>query len=225
MTLSNRAAAVTRGAGEPSLTPRRAATRDRLVRAAQEVFAERGFHGASVEDICERAEFTRGAFYSNFSSKDELVLEIAARYSERLLAGVAEIAERDDLDPSQIVQAVLGVWTSDRREREMWFLLHTEFTLHAIRDRRVGRSWARQQAGVRTSLARLVDEVCRRRGLTMSVDSDDFARVAMALFTSGTSQHLLEPRTVADGALGATFLPLILDATTSPAPTPSRSGA
>lgn len=197
-------------------SPRRAATRDRLVVAAQEVFAERGFHGASVEDICERAQFTRGAFYSNFSSKDELVLEISARYSGRLLAAIAEVADQGDLDPTQIVTAVLGVWTRDRREREMWFLLQSEFTLHAIRDREVGKAWARHQAGVRTGLARLVDEVCRRHHLTLRVTSADFARVAMALFSSGTSQHLLEPRALAEGALAATFLPLILEATTTP---------
>jgi AcrR family transcriptional regulator len=202
---------------ERPVSRRRAATRDRLVGAAQEVFAERGFHGASVEDICDRAQFTRGAFYSNFSSKDELVLEISARYADRLLAGIAEIAEQDDLDPTQIVTAVLGVWTRDRREREMWFLLQTEFTLHAIRDREVGRAWARHQASVRRGLAGLVDEVCRRRHLTLGVTSQDFARVAMALFSAGTSQHLLEPRS---RAVGATFLPLILEAATSTEPGP-----
>jgi AcrR family transcriptional regulator len=58
---------------EPRISARRQATRERVLEAAGEVFAERGFHGASVEDICERAGFTRGAFYSNFSSKDDLV--------------------------------------------------------------------------------------------------------------------------------------------------------
>jgi len=53
---------------------RRSNTRARLLEGALEVFAERGFHGASVEDICERAGFTRGAFYSNFSDRSELVL-------------------------------------------------------------------------------------------------------------------------------------------------------
>lgn len=197
---------------ETSLTPRRAATRDRLIDAAREVFAERGFHGASVEDLCERAGFTRGAFYSNFSSKDDLVLEISQRYSERLLAGVAEVAARDDLTPAEVVQAVLTAWTSDRRERRLWWLLQTEFTLHAVRDTAAGRSWATQQAGVRTSLARLVAETAARRGLTLPVSADDFARAAMALAAAGTGQHLLEPRTQPDGALAARVLPVLLGA-------------
>ena len=56
------------------ISARRSATRDRLVDAALGVFAEKGVVGASVEEISEAAGFTRGAFYSNFESKDELCL-------------------------------------------------------------------------------------------------------------------------------------------------------
>ena len=51
----------------------RAATRAKLIESAGEVFAERGFYGASVEEITERAGFSRGAFYSNFASREELL--------------------------------------------------------------------------------------------------------------------------------------------------------
>ena len=53
-----------------------ARTRKALVRAAGEVFVERGFQRASVEAIAERAGFTRGAFYSNFASKEEVFAEL-----------------------------------------------------------------------------------------------------------------------------------------------------
>ncbi|MDN5559707.1 MAG: TetR/AcrR family transcriptional regulator [Ruaniaceae bacterium] len=57
-------------------TPRREATRRRLVDAAVQEFAAHGIDATSVETICESAGFTRGAFYSNFADKDELVLAI-----------------------------------------------------------------------------------------------------------------------------------------------------
>src|SRR4029079_385718 len=72
---------------EPSrVTARRAQTRDRLMAAAISIFAARGIIGASVEEICEAAGFTRGAFYSNFADKDALVLallqaDIAGQYA------------------------------------------------------------------------------------------------------------------------------------------------
>lgn len=55
---------------------RQAQTRAALIAAAGEVFLERGFASASVEEITARAGFTRGAFYSNFASKEELLTEL-----------------------------------------------------------------------------------------------------------------------------------------------------
>ncbi len=56
------------------LSPRRQQTRSTLVRAGTMVFAVKGIAGASIEEICEAGGLTRGAFYSNFSSRDDLVL-------------------------------------------------------------------------------------------------------------------------------------------------------
>ena len=64
---------------------RREATRQRVLDAAREVFAERGVIGGTVEDICEAAGFTRGAFYSNFTDKADVVRALLAREHGRLL--------------------------------------------------------------------------------------------------------------------------------------------
>src|SRR6266567_1315782 len=69
------------------LTPerRRELTKTALVDAAAEVFARRGFEGASLEEIAETAGFTRGAIYSNFGSKEDLLLAVVERYNQTLL--------------------------------------------------------------------------------------------------------------------------------------------
>lgn len=66
----------------------RAETRARLLEAAAEVIAARGLDGASIDEITERAGFTRGAFYSNFSGKPELLVELC---EQRLLDYADEI--------------------------------------------------------------------------------------------------------------------------------------
>ena len=71
-------------------TRRRENTRARLMDAAAEVFAEVGMDAASVEAVCERAGFTRGAFYSNFASKDELFLALCERSAATTIAAVRE---------------------------------------------------------------------------------------------------------------------------------------
>jgi AcrR family transcriptional regulator len=59
---------------EKRVTKRRAETRQRLLQAALEVFAQEGFGRSTVDQVCARAGYTRGAFYSNFATLDELFL-------------------------------------------------------------------------------------------------------------------------------------------------------
>ena len=208
---------VTSATGGPTATrrsARREATRTRLMQAAVDVFAERGFHGASVEDICERAGFTRGAFYSNFSSKDDLVLALYDQHIDRLSARVESLAGRDTADPGTILEGVFDVWSHSPREQARWFLLQTEFTLHAIRDKQAGRAWARQQAKVRARLTDLVERIAERHGVRLSVTPEEFVRLGLAIYQGGMAQHLLEPRAVRRGALERRFLPLVLQAVT-----------
>jgi len=54
-------------------------TREKLLAAAADVFAEHGFDGASIDEIASRAGFTRGAFYSNFSDKTDLLVTLCDR--------------------------------------------------------------------------------------------------------------------------------------------------
>ncbi|MGJ3508397.1 TetR/AcrR family transcriptional regulator [Enemella sp. A6] len=75
------------------LTARRERTRERLLEAARSVFAEKGVQAASVEEICERAGFTRGAFYSNFESKNDLTLAYMVRVGDSVVAGAREAVE------------------------------------------------------------------------------------------------------------------------------------
>src|SRR5690349_22524319 len=58
---------------------KREATREEIVNAASRVFADRGYHGASLDAIAEEAGFSRGAVYYNFADKEELFLELLDR--------------------------------------------------------------------------------------------------------------------------------------------------
>src|ERR1700759_5285491 len=63
--------------------PTRDDTRDKLFEAAARVFEEQGIGGASIEAIAAAAGFTRGAFYSNFASKDELIIAMLEDHVEQ----------------------------------------------------------------------------------------------------------------------------------------------
>jgi AcrR family transcriptional regulator len=192
----------------PRVSARRQATRDRVLEAASEVFAERGFHGATVEDICERAGFTRGAFYSNFSSKDDLVVELSQRHSEALVDRIRRASKREHASAAEVLRDVFAALADDSRER--WLVLTTEFTLHAIRDTAARRAWAAQQRRVRDELVSVVDEAVSRQGLTLPMPTDLFVRAAISLAQGSMTQRLVEPRSLTVGELERTVLPILL---------------
>lgn len=191
---------------------RRSATRARLLEGALEVFAERGFHGASVEDICDRAGFTRGAFYSNFASKDELVLALFQATTDRLLEQIAALLPDLANQPGTLLDAVLGLLDEAAPDQRQWHLISTEFTLHALRQPEAAAALNQQRAMFRDQLTRLVEEIVDAGRLRLSVPPEQFVRLVIAVHEGARAQSLLEPDQVPPGSLEHTFLPLVLDA-------------
>jgi AcrR family transcriptional regulator len=195
---------------------RRSATRARLLEGALEVFAERGFHGASVEDICDRAGFTRGAFYSNFGSKDELVLALFEATTDRLLEQITALLPELANQPGTLLDAVLGLLDDAAPDQRQWHLISTEFTLHALRSPEAADALIRQRTVFRQRLTELVEEIIRTSELRLSVPADQFVRLVIAVHEGARAQSLLEPAAVPAGSLEHTFLPMVLDALSRP---------
>ncbi len=194
---------------------RRSNTRARLLEGALEVLAERGFHGASVEEICDRAGFTRGAFYSNFASKDELVLALFQASTDRLLEQISALLPELANQPGTLLDAVLSLLDEAAPDQRQWHLVSTEFTLHALRSPEAARALNQQRSMFRVRLTELVEGISKISGTSFSVPPEQFVRLVIALHEGARSQSLLEPRKVPAGSLEHTFLPMVLAAVTS----------
>lgn len=123
-----------------TVSSRRQHTRDRLVDAATGLFAEKSIEGASVEEISERAGFTRGAFYSNFDSKEELCLEIVRQSGEQLLETTRRALAVIPDSPvnaqwlEEIIAKVIAVLDVGFTLDDNWVLVRAELRLYAYRN-------------------------------------------------------------------------------------------
>jgi AcrR family transcriptional regulator len=63
-------------------------THDRIVRAALEVFVEKGYSGTRVQDIAERAGLTAGALYVHFPNRSKLLAEAVVLEGDRIIASI-----------------------------------------------------------------------------------------------------------------------------------------
>jgi AcrR family transcriptional regulator len=156
------------------VTARRAQTRDRLLVAAASVFAERGIIGASVEEICEAAGFTRGAFYSNFAGKDELVLvllqqTIRAQFAAAERAIASAKAAAGTLDAADLVSLALAAFAEGGRPGREVILTERELLLYAARQPAVREPYLDFVAECDRQLGVLIADALTYAGLEFTV--------------------------------------------------------
>jgi AcrR family transcriptional regulator len=111
---------------------RREQTRERLLEAARKTFVKKGLAATSVENIAEAAGYTRGAFYSNFDGKPELLLELLRRDHDSAQVNLRAIMEEGGT-PAEVKARVIAYYSSYFHDRDC-FLLWVEARLLAHRD-------------------------------------------------------------------------------------------
>jgi AcrR family transcriptional regulator len=198
---------------------RRAATRERPRAGAREVLAREGIQGASVEHICEQAGYTRGAFYSNFTSKDDLMLAVFDRERESMFTTLREAADPSSYAGMSVVEAIAVVM--DRflllqpQDRE-WYLVHAEFQLRGVRDDEVGREFVAAWRQVRIDFEDFLTTTLRALDLRFTVDVGHASTIIMGTYENALRQALIEGRPV-DLDLLRNTLPTLLLSVTEPA--------
>jgi AcrR family transcriptional regulator len=177
------------------VTRRRAETRQRMLDAAFEVFAERGFGRATVEEVCEAAGYSRGAFYSNFDTMDELFFALYEQRTtamvtliEQTLADIESIAHEGDLTGA--VDRILATLGADSR----WYAVNAEFTAHALRHPDVAAALARHRRAVRQALTPILETAAAGLDLPAAAGTPDLlARTIIAVHDGSLAQVLIEP--------------------------------
>lgn len=169
------------------------ATRAALIEAAADVFAERGFHAAPLEDIVARAGYTRGAFYSNFSSKEDLFIAVVEDRQRGRIAGTDEVASTADSPQGFNRDQRAHTTTIAPEERKRWVLLMMEFWLHAARTPGLHEHAARLKAHQRQATARQLEELKTSAGLDLPGSTELIAAALVALDDGFALQEVLDP--------------------------------
>lgn len=159
---------------------RRADTVERLLDAALETFADLGFAAASVEDICRRGGFTRGAFYSSFRTKDELFAALFARETGRELAQVEQQLRGLEHEADPVTAAVERCLSSFRADRP-WVLARAEFALHSARHPEAAVALAQHEDALLARVTAIIDDALGRTGLRLTLPAGQLARILLAL--------------------------------------------
>lgn len=179
----------------PSESSRRGRTRERLLDSAYEVFAAAGVRAASVEQITEHAGFTRGAFYSNFSSKEELFFALMERENAARIAVLAErledtVPSLQVFDEETLADLILDFLEGPFDNRQ-WCLVVSEFQLLAMRDRAIAAEYLEFENRFEASLREIITSALTKIGLGFSLDPAQAMRLLISVYEDAMRSAVL----------------------------------
>jgi len=183
--------------------PTRDETRDKLFEAAARVFEEQGIGGASIEAIAAAAGFTRGAFYSNFVSKDELIIAMLEDHvAQSIRRSLDLLAKHQNLD--DFLDAFKRMDRSQQDPLGRSPLLHMEMILFVARAEKRRPELAKRLRARRKLIADIVETTLKDSGRPASVNPAWTAAVVLALDDGFRLHRLIDPETTpADSFLRA----------------------
>jgi AcrR family transcriptional regulator len=156
-------------------------TRSLLLDAAEEVFAEKGFTPASLDDIARTAGYTKGAIYKHFTTKEDLFLAVSDRYWRRYFDHFTEVlASATEVGAAEL-DAVARRWRQLSLDRgaEHAALGH-EFTLYLLRNPEARERVAAKRSEVVEALADFIVKGIGRMGGSLLIPPLTFAQVLVA---------------------------------------------
>ncbi|GAA1582627.1 TetR/AcrR family transcriptional regulator [Kribbella sancticallisti] len=174
---------------------RRLRTRERLVKAAAEVVAERGFHAASVDQIAERAGLSIGALYSNFAGKDDLLLAVFDNHVHWFEKQVT--ARLDEPDLGDTVMR----WLTLTEESANQFLVFIEFWAYAVRKPNVRLQFAKRMEQMRSHVAAALEHRAEARASALPLPADLIALLGLAVGRGLALEQLADPDAVPNPAI------------------------
>jgi len=172
-------------------------TRQQLVAAAAKVFARRGYHRATVDEIASEAGFTIGALYSNFKTKEELFLAIADRQVASRVAEISAIADAATGD-REAGEAAAEQLRSFLEADPDWPLLFYEFWSLSVRNPELGDALAERRDAIRDALADTLQRVAKHLGFKLRFPAPVLATAIAASLNGLAFEQTADPDALPD---------------------------
>jgi AcrR family transcriptional regulator len=181
----------------PTRRERQGQTRELLLAAASVVFARRGYHEATVEEVAAEAGFSKGAVYSNFAGKQELFLALADREVAERIAELDALAESVEAGGDAAAEAGQRFRELLERDRD-WPLLFYEFWSFGVRNAQIQEEFAKRREAVQDALAQTLERIASQLGFELRFPAPVLAKAVGAALNGLAFERAADPGTIPD---------------------------
>jgi len=175
------------------------ATRRKLLDAAKRIFAQEGFEAARLEDIAASAGYTRGAFYANFDSKEDIFFALLEEWVGERIESVTAALRRHS-DPVENLAELRKHYALVARDRRL-VLISTEFKLYALRHPEAHARLRSRHRRIRASFGALLSDLMQSLGKPLPVEYPAASTCLSAVAEGLLLEHLVDPKTLSDDAV------------------------
>jgi AcrR family transcriptional regulator len=172
-------------------------TRRKLLDAAKQIFAKNGFEAARLEDISAGAGYTRGAFYANFKSKEDIFFALFEEWVRERIDSVTAALSRHK-DPLEKLAALRKHYAQLAQDRRL-VLISLEFKLYALRHPEAHARLRNRHRRIRACFGDLFSELLRPLGQTLPIANPAASTCLGAVAQGLLLEHLVDPKTLSDG--------------------------
>jgi AcrR family transcriptional regulator len=178
-------------------TERTEATRRKLLTAAETIFARDGFEAARLEDIAAGAGYTRGAFYANFESKEDIFFALLEEWVHKRIDSVTAVL-RKHKKPAGKLAALREHYAELAKDRHL-VLISLEFKLFALRHPEAHARLRNCHRRIRATWGDLISELLLALGRDLPVSNSGASACLGALSNGLLLEHLVDPKTLSEG--------------------------
>lgn len=167
------------------------ATREKLLTTATELIVARGVHANSINTIAEEAGFSKGAFFSNFASKNALLLEVMQRFKQREIAQLQQVLTAD-LDDDALDRA-LAQYIAELKNNRDCAVMDVELQLLALRDREFAEAYLALHHENSHIFGELIAFIFRHAGKASPQPAEQMATLFIAMIEGLILQQHADP--------------------------------
>jgi AcrR family transcriptional regulator len=193
-----------------SRADRQAQTRTELIDAAESLFTANGFHATSLDAVADAAGYTKGAVYSNFSSKEDLFFAVYERRVERHEEHVGALLDSASDAGQGILRVVAAVGELRRRRADGWMAVFLEFWTHVLRHPEHRARFAELHTRAVEPFVTAVEAFAAEQGVALAIPPRQLATAMFAMENGIALERLTDPG-VADADLPVRLLELFFE--------------
>src|SRR5258708_25995121 len=185
----------------------------RLLEAAAHVFARRGYHAATVDEVAEEAGYTVGALYSNFAGKQELFLAMLDEHFDQEMAAYKEISSQRATAEDK-ARGSADYWMDFLETNPHFFPLFIEFWGLALRDPERREQLTARRRPFRSAVAELMRADAAELGLELPAAAAQSLATVVSAIRNGLALNMLADPKLVPRELFGDFMALIFTALT-----------